>query len=244
LSGGVSAPTRRRFACVVSLAAALALLTACGNQDDSQELNYTIESQGKWGAIVAAPEKAEAGLTKITLDNESDVVSDLQLIRVEGDHTREEVVAGFEKMLEGAPLPDWFFAAGGVGALRPDENVTVEQVLRPGKHYAFNLPNGVPAPNPVPMTKVTGLETEEELEGGDVTITASEYRFKVGTFPSGDVAEITFENAGAQPHQLIIYPLKGDADAEDIERFFATEKGPCRSPRSSPRSWKAAKANR
>ncbi|MDX6636084.1 MAG: hypothetical protein QOF06_2287 [Solirubrobacterales bacterium] len=59
---------------------------------------------------------------------------------------------------------------------------------------------------------------------GDATVEAAEYVFNAETLPSG-ATEIAFDNIGAQPHHLIASPLKGDATAEDVEKFFKTEKG-------------------
>jgi phage tail sheath gpL-like len=220
--------TRHRFvlrgsACLVALVAAMAL-AACGDSEDSQELSFTAESKGK-AVVLTAPESAESGLAEITFSNDSDSGADLQLIRVEGDRTPEEVVAGLGKAIQGQAFPDWFFAAGGVGSLGPGESTTVTQVLRPGSYYAFNTEtDGPPDAKSVAVTEVSGNESDEEIEQADATVEAAEYVFNAETLPSGEV-EIAFDNIGAQPHHLIASKLKGDASAEDVEKFFKTEQG-------------------
>ena len=219
--------TRHRFvlrscACLIALVAAMALV-ACGDSEDSQELSYTIETKGKT-TTVTAPETAEAGLTEITLTNDTDSEADLQLIRVEGDHTPEEVIEGLGKAVQGQPFPDWFFAGGGVGLLQPGESATVTQVLQPGDYYAFNTSGGLPDAKAAWMTEVTGEESDEEIEGGEAIVEAAEYVFNTETLPSGKT-EIAFDNIGAQPHHLIASKIKGDATADDVEKFFKTEKG-------------------
>jgi hypothetical protein len=219
--------TRPRFlracASLVALTAAMAL-ASCGDSDDSQELSYTIETKGK-SVTVTAPESAEAGLAEITLTNNSDSEADLQLIRVEGDRTPAEVVGGLEAASQGKKFPKWFFAAGGVGSLKAGESATVTQVLQPGDYYAFNTSAGPPDAKSVPVTEVTGEESDEEIEGGDATVEAAEYVFNAETLPSGEV-EVAFENIGAQPHHLIASKIKGDATAEDVEAAFKESKGP------------------
>lgn len=220
--------TRHRFVlrscvCLIALIAAVAL-AACGDSEDSQELSFTVESKGK-SATVTAPETAEAGLAEITLTNDSDSEADLQLIRVEGEHSAQEVVDGLGKAVRGQSFPEWLFAAGGVGSLEAGESATVTQVLQPGNYYAFNLESdGPPDPKTVTMTEVTGEATEEEIGDGDATVDAAEYVFNSETLPSGPT-EIAFDNIGAQPHHLIASPLKGDSTAEDVEKFFKTEQG-------------------
>jgi hypothetical protein len=207
---------------MIALVAAMALV-ACGDSDDSQELSFTVESKGKT-ATVAAPESAEAGLAEITLTNDSESAADLQLVRVEGDHTPEEVVKGLGEAIQGKSFPDWLFTAGGVGSLEPGESATVTQVLQPGDYYAFNTSGGPPDAKAAALTEVTGDASDEEIEGGEATVEAAEYVFNTETLPAG-ATEIAFDNIGAQPHHLIASPLKGNATAEDVEKFFKTEQG-------------------
>lgn len=214
----------RSCACLTALVAATALAACGGSDDDAQKLSYTVESKGK-SVSITAPEKAEAGPAEITLTNDGEAEADLQLIRVEGDRTPEEVVAGLGKAIQGKAFPEWFFAAGGVGTLGPGETATVEQVLQPGDYYAFNTEGGPPDAKTAAVTEVTGEESDEEIEGGEATVEAAEYVFNADTLPSGEV-EIAFDNIGAQPHHLIASKIKGDATAEEVEKAFKEEKGP------------------
>lgn len=220
--------TRSRFVlrscvCLIALVAAVAL-AACGESDEPQELSFEVQSQGK-AVAVAAPDSADPGLAEITVTNDSDSSADLQLIRVEGDHSPEDVIAGLGKAIQGKPFPDWFFAAGGVGTLGAGESATVTQVLQPGDYYAFDTEGDRPDPKTAAVTKVGGDESDEEIDGGDATVEAAEYAFNTDALPSGEV-EIAFDNIGAQPHHLIASPIKGDATAEDVEAAFKEEKGP------------------
>jgi hypothetical protein len=212
----------RSCACLFALVAMVGL-AACGGSDDPQELSFTVESKGKEVAVTA-PETAEAGLAEITLSNDGDSEADLQLIRAEGEHSPEEVVAGLGKAIQGEPFPEWFFAAGGVGSLGPGEEATVTQVLQPGAYYAFDTEGGPPDAKAAAVMEVSGEGSDEEIDDGAATVDAAEYRFDAETLPSG-ATEIAFENVGAQPHHLIASPLKGDATAEDVEKFFKTEQG-------------------
>jgi hypothetical protein len=221
--------TRHRFVlrscvCAIALIAALAL-AACGDSEDAQELSFTVESQGK-SSTVTAPKTAEAGLTEITYTNDSDADADLQLLRVEGKHTPDEVVEGLGEAVQGKSFPEWLFAAGGIGVVEAGKTATVTQVLQPGNYYAFNLESGgPPAPQEVAVTEVSGEESDAEIGEGDATVEAAEYVFNTETLPSGEV-EIAFDNIGAQPHHLIASPIKGDATAEEVEKAFKEEKGP------------------
>jgi hypothetical protein len=213
----------RSCSCLLALAAMMAL-ASCGGSDDPQELSFNVESKGK-SVVTTAPESAEAGLAEITVTNDSDSEADLQLIRVEGERSPEEVAKGLGQAIQGKAFPEWFFAAGGVGTLAPGDTATVTQVLQPGAYYAFNTEGGMPDAKTVGVTEVTGESSDEEIDGGEATVEADEYLFEAETLPSGEV-EVAFDNVGAEPHHLIASPIKGDATAEEVERAFKEEKGP------------------
>lgn len=198
---------------------------ACGDEE-AQKLSFTITQEGK-EATLSGPGSAETGEAEITLANEGKDDGELQLIRVEGDHSADEVIDALSGAQEGEPLPGWFFAGGGLGVTEPGEETTAIQVMRPGTYYAFDLEAGQPDPKSVPAIEVSGEEADETLEG-DATVTAvdanEEYAFEADTLPSGE-AEIVFDNEGEQPHHMLIGRIEGDATAKDIEAFFKTEKG-------------------
>src|ERR1044072_2940225 len=159
------------------IAGALALgLVACGDDEETQSLTFTITQQGK-ELKVTGPESAETGLAEITLDNEGKGDGDIQLIRVEGDHSPEEVIDGLEKALQGKALPNWFFAGGGVGTTGPGASQAVTQVRDPGPASGF-VPEGGQAPDPVavPAMEVTGGEADETVEAEE-TVSAFDYGF-------------------------------------------------------------------
>ncbi len=219
-------PSRRPS--LVSLAFALAAavslgLAACGDEE-AQTLTFTLTQDGK-EVEVSGPQSADTGLAEITLENEGKGDGDLQLIRAEGDRSAEEVVEALGGAMRGKAFPEWFFAGGGIGTTGPGESQTVTQVLEPGTYYAFNTEGsqGPPDPDSVPALEVSGDTSDEAVEG-DATVSAFEYGFEAEELPSGET-EIAFENAGAQPHHLLASPLVGDSTAEDVERFFKTEKG-------------------
>jgi hypothetical protein len=217
-----SRPFIRTSICLVATALAASALAACGGSEDEQSLTFTITEEGKQRKV-AGPQSAEAGTAEITLNNEAKGGNDLQLIRVEGDHSAQEVVDGLGEASSGKPFPDWFFAGGGIGGTNPGESGTVTQVLQPGTYYALSTEGHFDAKS-VATIEVSGEESDDELPEADATVTAVEYGFDTEELPSGAV-EIDFENDGAQPHHLLAAKLIGDSTAMDVERFFKTEEG-------------------
>lgn len=207
--------------CAALAVVAVLALAACGEESE-QELTFKLTGSGK-SAKFTAPESADSGKAEISFTNDSDAAADMQLIRVEGNHTPAEVVAGLGKAAQREPFPDWFFAGGGTTTLRPGKSATVTQVLEPGTYFALSTAGGGPDPGSLASTEVTGDESDEELEA-DATVTASEYRFEADGVEAGK-NEIDFSNAGAQPHHLLISKLIGNATAEDVEKALKSESG-------------------
>lgn len=207
-------------ACFALVVLASIALVACGDEE-SQELAFTLSGDGK-AAKLSGPTSADSGLAEITFDNKSVQDSDMQLLRVEGDHSAEETVEGLKSATEGKPFPDWFFAAGGAGATPAGESRTVTQVLEPGTYYAFDVEGNLDAKSAATI-EVGGETSDDEVEA-DSTVSAFEYGFESDALTTGNT-EVVFENTGAQPHHIVYAPLDGDATAEDVKDFFKTEKG-------------------
>lgn len=215
------------------LACALALLAAsapisCGSDSEGAEQptqkisfeRYTFET----GPEISGPKKVKAGVTEITFKNNSSGKADLQLIRVEGDHTPAEVIDGLKKSTRGKPYPDWFFAGGGVGLTETGDTPSVIQVLKPGTYYLLNTET-VLSPKRLTELQVTGKPSSEELPDEDETVEASEYAFKSEAPLEAGSRQILFDNAGAQPHHMLAAKLIGEATIEDVEKAFKSKGG-------------------
>lgn len=218
----MSSPKTRIAAIAAAATMALAGLSACGDESE-QTLTFTLADDGK-ASTFSAPASADSGLTEITLENEGKSKGDLQLIRVEGERSAEEVVAGLGKAMKGQAFPEWFFAAGGTGPVEAGQSETVTQVLEPGTYYAFDTEGGgPPSPDDAVSVEVSGEASDQEVEA-DATISGFDYGFEGDGLTAGR-NEVAFENSGAQPHHVVYAPLSGDATAADVERFFKSEKG-------------------
>ena len=215
----------RASVCIVLALLTAGALAACGDED-AQTLTFTLTSQGE-GTKISGPASADSGLAEITLENNAEKgKGELQLIRVEGDRSADEVAKGLGEAMKGQPFPDWFFAGGGVGITPAGQSQTVTQVLKPGTYYAVDVEGspGPPDPKSLPALEVSGDESDDEISEPDATVSAFEYGFDAEELPAG-TTEIAFENTGAQPHHLLASRLIGDSTVEDVERFFKTERG-------------------
>jgi hypothetical protein len=198
-------------------------LAACGDSDDSaQSLSFELSGDGK-AAKFSGPASAESGEAEITFTNETKDEAEMQLIRVDDGYGADDVIKGLEAATQGKPFPEWFYAGGGVPSTKPGETKTVTQVLEPGTYYTTDVENDIPDPKSMVAIKVTGDVSDEELEA-DASVQAAEYTFEDEGLTAGE-NQIAFENVGAQPHHLIVAPIKGDATIEEVEKAFASKKG-------------------
>lgn len=209
---------------------ALALFAGCGDDDDEgdggggdssapQEVAITVQDKGG-KASFTVPNQIEAGVSEITLQNETQKPQDMQLILVEGDHSEQEVVKAYQEVGQGGkPIPPWFLAGGGTPTVGPGQSTSVVQVLEQGTYYGFTSSDDSHT-----RLDVTGEAEETELPEGEGTVNAFEYGFEAEGLKAG-ANQILFDNTGAQPHHVIAFPIIGNAKIEDVTTFFKTEKG-------------------
>lgn len=227
MHGGTSSGHRlRALAAAGCLALAGGLAVGCGGDEDDEAdeaAAATLEitaSEQDGEAQIQVPESAEAGLTEITLTNEGEQPHSGQLLRVEGDRDRDEVLEALGAAQRGEAFPEWFYAGGGTGTVAPGESSTVTQELEADSTYwvADDEARGEPPLEPI---AITGESDGGTLEETDSVVTALDFSFE-GEVVAGE--PITFRNEGAEPHHMIAVPvLDEEATFEDVEQFFEEE---------------------
>jgi len=208
--------------------AALALtaaLAGCGDDEEKSgtsakpnEVAFELKPDGK-KATMTGPKTVEAGVAEITLKNSTKKGGGLQLIRVEGDHTKEQVFTRGEAWGDkGRPLPSWLFLEGGVPNTGPGKSDSVTQALDPGKYYAADLESDA-----VAAIEVTG-KAKGQVKQPQAKIDATEYTFRATDLKAGK-SEVLFDNSGGEPHFVVGLPMNPGATIEDVRTFFKEEKG-------------------
>ena len=216
--------------------AAVMPLAACGDDEvsaggggdettesaESGQLAMTASSD----AVIAVDGDAQAGVVAITLQNDGKEPASAQLIRVEGNHSEQEVKRALAEASKGGPIPGWFRAEGGPGTTNPGSSSTVTQELPAGTYYAINDEPDEPT--------FTSFEVADDGDGGELpettgTITALDegrrnYSFEAEGLTAGRNT-VLFENEGQQPHHVLALPMNEGATIEDVRRFVKTEKG-------------------
>jgi hypothetical protein len=178
------------------------------------ELKITVTGDG-----FEAPAETEAGLTLITLDNQSTLSAQVQLLELPDDMTLEEVTASF---LAGEELiPDWIYSnvfAGGVMAA-PGTSAHAVVDLTSGDWVVYQDQSM----DPTVALKVTG--DADRAESGDVEsdvkVTFEDHKID---FPDEleagpQVWEIT--NKDDVPHVVVGFYYPGEITAEELMSIFS-----------------------
>ena len=217
----------------VAAVAALALgVAACG--DDEEEgsttaaepatAEFTLTGSGK-NVTLSGPDTVQAGVVDLVLT--SDVKGDhgVQLVKVEGDLTAEQVdKAGDAWGDKGKALPDTMRLEGGVVPM--GEKVTKStQVLEPGRYLALDV-QSEGGKTPSAEFEVTGDAGDAALTEPEAKITMKDYAFEGTGLTAGGEQQVLVENAGKEPHFIVGAPLAKGATVEDAKKFFTTEGEP------------------
>ena len=221
----------RALAVLAAMATVAMASVACGDDDDGpggdggeaasvQTLEITADAKG----ALTVPATAPPGATEITLDNRGKGDAEAQLVRIEGDRSAEEVFSAVGKAISGKPWDRFFFASGGVGMTPPGESNSVTQELEAGgTYYVFNQSSGDrPRPADLHKLEIGGKEGPEMAET-DGVISATEYAFAADGLSPGR-SEVTFENAGGQPHHLLVGQLRTGATIAEAKRFLLSDR--------------------
>jgi hypothetical protein len=216
--------TRTILAVLAAVATPAMTITAWDEDDVSgapgvRTLEITAGSQG----ALTVPKRAAPGVIQLTLRNKSKGDAEAQLIRIEGDHSRSEVLDALGRAVSAKPWKDFLFAAGGVGMTDPGATRSATQELEAGTtYYVFNASaEGQPQPSDLHKIEISGGE-EGALPETNATVSATDHGYTADGLTSGR-NEVTFENAGREPHHLLLGQLRKGATIADAKRFLLSD---------------------
>jgi hypothetical protein len=223
---------RRTLVALVALAA-FSGLAACGEDDEEDKprtLRISISDQPGGRFQITAPTSVPAGTTRIEFRNNSRADHEAQLIRVDGNHSLQEVTQFLER--EGAPTPPWLHGGGGVAPIKAGQTGVVTQRLQPGTYYVIDdeSPEDAPENAPSPYERGATATIQVRDDGGsdaalpkaDARVTAVEYGFRTTELKVGR-HEVEIDNAGREPHHVIAFPINPGKTINDVRTAFASE---------------------
>lgn len=205
-------------------------LVACGEEDRTAKTwkphDLAIEITGSAAnAEFAVPRKAEAGVTRIEVENGTGSGEhSVQLIRIQGDHTPEQALGAANAWASrGAPLPDWVQFEGGVPTVAPGSTATSTQNLPAGNYVVVDL-EGEQGEAKATLTVSGEPPKGEGLPAPRGRVNASEYTFRSAGLAAGR-AKVLIDNQGRQPHHLVAAPIRPGRTLADVRRGFRSRNG-------------------
>lgn len=177
----------------------------------------------------AVPDTVPAGLTTIRLVNQGKELHQASLVRLKDGKTMTDFRAGLQAAMQShSPPPPWISFAGGPNALTPGDTGTTTQTLEPG-NYVFVC--WIPSPDGTPhimkgmmhglVVKANAAPSAAEPTAG-LAIKLTDYDFVLSAPLTAGTHTVRVDNAGAQPHEVVITALPPGKSLQD---FVAWEKG-------------------
>ncbi|HEX6389976.1 MAG TPA: hypothetical protein VFZ89_11025 [Solirubrobacteraceae bacterium] len=247
---------RSRRSILVSCAAlaVAGLVAGCGGEDEKEKksgvldpakpvsFGITATAEGKKKGMIFSS-TLQAGLVTMSLSNADTVPRSVQLLRIVGEHSIEEVMKVVTA--DGEEIPTWIQDGGGVPAVKPDGLGTATQVLAPGRYVLIDDEEGAgdnaksnAELGAVGEFTVNGKRTRATLPPQPATITATDavgadkkktYGFWLEGLKAG-TNHVHFQNTGAELHHALFLPMRKGATLEQAEQVLTTSRTPSGPP--------------
>lgn len=175
-----------------------------------------------------APATIPAGLTTFRLVNRGKELHHMVLIKMPAGKSLEDLA----KETKGEVPPPWIQFDGGPNAVDPGAETSVTQLVEPG-HYA--LVCVIPSPDGKPhmmkgmarILDVTGpAAAAAAAPPTDVTLKLADYSFVTSKPLTAGPHVIRVENAGPQPHEIVLLRLAPGKSAQDFVNWAMKPAGP------------------
>jgi plastocyanin len=206
------------------------LLSACGEADlatgSVPVVTFVATDFGYEG-----PAEIPAGLTEVRLENQGQEVHHLQLVLLEEGATIEQL----EESLSEAPesMPDYVTMLGGPNGAMPGQTINAYVDLEAGSYATLCT---IPSPDGTPhvhkgmirplQVLATDVAEAAEAPDPDFVIEGLDFAFSLpDDIAPGDYT-IRFENAGEEPHEVVVVRLDEGATAMDFAAAFGPDAPP------------------
>jgi hypothetical protein len=216
-----------RVVCIVAVAFTLGVVSLAGvsAQDSTSalaslglpELTVTITDAG-----IEAPTEAAAGLTYVTLDNQTESISDATFVAQPEGRTLEQITADLQQV---DTLPDWVYTTAFVGGPVAPAGGTGAAIVDLSAGNWLIAQTDTETPLSPAVLKVTG-EGAAATSGdvpSELKVTMQGYKFdfpdEVAAGPQ--VWEVT--NDDPVPHFAVLLYYPGPVTAADVETFLMTD---------------------
>jgi hypothetical protein len=217
--------------------ALVALLWACSAKDETPSQHLTaapnVVSLTATEYAIEAPDTLPAGWTTFRLANRGHEVHYGHMVRLDSGKTVPELVDAYATAIRtSGPRPTWVTRFGGPGGALPGDSSSVTQYLEPGSYvWICPVEDNAGTPHfskgefkPFVVRAADGVVTDRGAgPKADAVVRLMDYSFAVDSLVPGRHT-IRVENAGREPHDLVMMKLAPGATVEDIVNALNPER--------------------
>lgn len=184
--------------------------------------------------VFEAPDSVAAGWSTFRMANHGKEVHYGHIVQLEPGRTVPEMVDAYaEAIRTSGPRPKWVRRFGGPGGTAPGGSSSVVQHLEAG-NYVWICPVEDSVGHPhfakgefkpfVVHPALAGVEKQAGAPEADVVVRLTDYSFAIDRpFGTGRHV-IRVENAGVQPHDLVLMKLMPGKTVEDVRTWMNPER--------------------
>lgn len=222
----------------VLLIACVVWFSACGGRDDASRTEAAPAAPNVVSLSAAeytfeAPDSIPAGWTTFRMANRGEEVHYGHMVRLEPGRSMQDLVAAYEEAIRtSGPRPSWVARFGGPGGTAPGGSSNATQYLEPGS-YVWICPveddeghphfaKGEVKPFVVHAAGAPAGDREAAPEA-TMAVRLLDFSFAFEAPPGTGHHTVRVENAGREPHDLVLLRLAPGKTVEDVRTWLNPE---------------------
>ncbi len=223
----------------ILLISSIAVLPACTASDEAVQTDTTTSAPNVVSLTATeysfgAPDTVPSGWTTFRLANHGAEVHYGHIVQLEPGRTVRELVDAYaEAIRTSGPRPKWVTRFGGPGGTGPGDSSSVTQYLEPGS-YVWICPVEDSAGTPhfskgefkpfVVRAASTRAADREAAPAAGTVIRLADFSFALDVPVRAGRHTIRVENAGIEPHDLVVWKLAPGKTLEDVQLALNPER--------------------
>jgi plastocyanin len=196
--------------------------TSSSSSGQPATLSISAAEKGK-KASYSAPASTKGGLVTVTFQNNGKAPHSAQLVKVDGNHTPQEVL----KAIGGnsTKTPSWIHGEGGPGNTNPGQTSTSTDILPAGKYLIVDGGNMNGPPGYTKLSVTAGASGSLPTTGTTVTATApakDKYKWQISGPLKAGQNKVTFTSKGGKDavHLIAAARVTGNPSKAQIAKAF------------------------
>jgi len=216
----------------------VAVLSACSSEDNAPSQNLAavpnVVSLTATEYAFQAPDTIPAGWTTLRMANRGQEIHYGHIVRLDPGKTVQELVEAYaEAIRTSGPRPKWVTRFGGPGGAFPGDSSSVTQYLEPGS-YVWICPiednSGTPHFSkgefkPFVIRAGDGVVAESAARPeASLVVRLMDFSFALDSVVPAGRHTVRVENAGMEPHDLVVLKLAPGTTVADLMAVMNPER--------------------